>query len=144
MPSAEIARRIGGLVSERIVRFRIMKLCEDGVIHISAFVNPEKIGFPVIADVWISVEDANIMEVARSLSDLDQVSYVACSTGDWDISIQVYARSNLEMHTFVTETVIKVPGVKKASFVVLPVVLKDLYDWRVRAGANPGNIHHKD
>jgi Lrp/AsnC family transcriptional regulator for asnA, asnC and gidA len=144
MPSAEIARQIGGAVTERIVRFRIMKLCEDGVIHISAFVDPEKIGFPVLADVWISVENVNIMEVAHSLAALDQVSYVACSTGEWDISIQVYARSNLELHTFVTETVLKVPGVKKANFVVLPIVLKDLYAWRVRAIGNPDVMDQKD
>ena len=133
MPAAEIARRIGAGVTERIVRFRIDKLCKDGVIHVSAFVDPEKVGFPVLADVWISVEDADVVEVARSLAALDQVSYVACSTGDYDISIQVYARSNLELHTFVNETVNKVPGVKKANFVVLPVVLKDLYAWRLCA-----------
>ena len=143
MSSAEISRRIGDVVTERIVRFRIDKLCRNGVIHISAFVNPDKVGFPVLADVWITVENANVMEVARSLARLEQVSYVACSTGDWDISIQIYAHSNLELYTFVNETVIKVPGVKKANFVVLPVVLKDLYDWRVRANYNPKTDNHK-
>jgi Lrp/AsnC family transcriptional regulator, regulator for asnA, asnC and gidA len=140
MPAVEIARRCGGRVTERIVRFRIQKLSESGVIRVSAVVNQEALGYTVTADVWIAVEGGNVMEVARKLAGLEQVSYVACSTGDWDISIQVYARSNLELHRFVTETIASVPGVKKANFVILPVIIKDVYGWRIPEGIDSQEV----
>ena len=131
MPSAEIARRIGNGVTERVVRFRIKKMQQDGIIKISAILNPEAVGYPVAADVWIEVESGQVMEVAKKLASFEQVTYVACSTGDRDISCQVSARDNLELHHYVTDTIANVAGVKKANFVVIPVILKDIDDWRI-------------
>lgn len=129
MPSAEIARRIG--VSERAVRYRIDRLIEDHVIEVSAIVKPVAIGFPVTADVWVEVEPGHILDVATQLVELEQISYVACSTGDRDLSIQVYARDNDELFRLVTEVIGKVPGVRKTSTILVPRVLKDVYDWDI-------------
>ncbi len=129
MSSAEIARRTG--ISERAVRYRINRLVEKGVIRVSAIVNPKMVGFPVVADVFIEVEPGRILEIARKMTGFECVSYVACSTGERDISIQVYARDNEELYRFVTEVIGKVPGVRKTHTVLLPVILKDVYDWQI-------------
>ncbi|MCX7681190.1 MAG: Lrp/AsnC family transcriptional regulator [Anaerolineae bacterium] len=130
MSSAEIARRIGG-ISERAVSRRIERLLESGVIRVSAVVNPKAIGFPVTADVWLEIEPGRILEVAQKMAEFEQVSYVACSTGDRDLSIQVYARDNEELYRFVTEVVGNVPGVRKTSTILVPIILKDVYDWHI-------------
>jgi hypothetical protein len=39
------------------------------------------------------------------------------------------------MYRFVTEIVGKVPGVRKTSTVLVPLVLKDVYEWRIPAAA---------
>ncbi len=44
MASAEIARRIGGGVSERVVRYRIERMVKDGVIQVRPIVNPQAFG----------------------------------------------------------------------------------------------------
>jgi Lrp/AsnC family transcriptional regulator for asnA, asnC and gidA len=129
MSSAEIARRVGQ--TERVVRYRIDRLLEEGVIRVSAIVNPRAVGFPVIADVWVVVEPGHVMEVAHSLAQFPEVSYVACSTGDRDVSIQVNATSIEELYKFVTEVVGNVPGVNRTSTLILPRVLKDVYDWQI-------------
>jgi DNA-binding Lrp family transcriptional regulator len=54
---------------------------------------------------------------------------VACSTGASDVSIQIVARNNDELYNFVTKVIAQVPGVRKTSTVLLPVVLKDVYQW---------------
>jgi Lrp/AsnC family transcriptional regulator for asnA, asnC and gidA len=130
MSSAEIARRIGN-VSERSVRYRIDRLTQDGVVQVSAVVNPKVLGFTVTADVFIEVEPGHVLDVARTLAEFECVSYVACSTGDRDVSIQVFARDNEELYRFVTEVVGNVPWVRKTSTVLLPMVLKDVYDWHI-------------
>lgn len=130
MPSAEVARRLGN-VSERAVSYRIRRLVKEGMIRVSAIVDHKALGFPVTADVWLEVEPGRVLEVARKMAEFAEVSYVACSTGDRDVSIQVYARDNEELYRFVTEVVGNVPGVRKTSTMLLPLVLKDVYDWRI-------------
>jgi len=127
---AEIARRIGG-ISERAVRYRIARLVREGVIRVSAIPNPKALGFPVVADVMIEVEPGHIQEVAGKLREYECVSYVACSTGDRDVSIQVVARDNAELYHFVTDVVGKVPGVRRTETYLVPMILKDVYEWRI-------------
>ena len=129
MPASEIARRVG--VSERIVRYRIDNMVENGVIQISAVVKPEAFGLTVRADVWLEVDSDQIMVVARKLAKLDSVTYVACGIGENDISIQVVAADTQEIYHFVTEVVRKIPGVRKTTTSIVPIIIKDVYHWRV-------------
>jgi Lrp/AsnC family transcriptional regulator for asnA, asnC and gidA len=130
MSAAEIARRVGE-ISERAVRYRIERMVSEGVIKVSAIINPKALGFRVIADVFIEVESSRIEEVAEKLTHLERVSYVACSIGESDISAQIVALNNNEVYTFVTEVIGKVPGVRKTTTSIVPVVLKDVYDWKI-------------
>lgn len=148
MPCAEIARRIGN-VSERTVRYRLDRMVRQGLLQLVAIPNPKALGYSVIADVFLEVEPGAILEVARRMADYECVSYVGCSMGDVDVSIQVVAHNNDEVYTFVTEVVANVPGVRKTTTLVVPVVLKDIYQWRIpsnacrngaRAEAPPGTV----
>jgi Lrp/AsnC family transcriptional regulator for asnA, asnC and gidA len=133
MSSAEITRRIGHL-SERSVRYRIERLMRHGVIHVSAVVNPQALGFVVIGDVILEVAPGHLRDVAEQLAQLENVSYVAGSVGDGDLSIQVYARDNEELFRFVDEVVGRVPGVTRTRTVMVPWKLKDVYQWQLPEG----------
>jgi Lrp/AsnC family transcriptional regulator for asnA, asnC and gidA len=130
MSASEIARRMGN-ISERAVRYRIDRMIEEGVIQISAVVNPESLGYTIKADVWLEVESDLILDVARKMASFENVTYVACGIGQNDISIQVVAKDTAEIYHFVTEVVRKVPGVRKTTTSIVPIVLKDVYQWRV-------------
>lgn len=129
MPAAEIARRLGD-ISERAVRYRIEQMVKDGLIHIGAVVNPRRFGFNIIADVFVEAEPAQIQEVAQRLAEMDNVTYVACSIGELDISVQVVARDADEVYRFATEVIGKLPGVRKTTTSIVPAVIKDVYLWR--------------
>jgi len=130
MSASEIARRIGD-ISERAVRYRIDRMVEDGVISVSAIVIPQAFGFDTRADVWLEVESDKILEVANKMKEYANVTYVACAIGETDVSIQVVAQDTGEIYHFVTEVVRKVPGVRKTVTSIVPIVLKDVYQWRV-------------
>ncbi|HSL43622.1 MAG TPA: Lrp/AsnC family transcriptional regulator [Anaerolineales bacterium] len=130
MPASEIARRIGD-ISERAVRYRIDRMVNEGVIQISAVAKPQAFGLTTIADVWLEVESDRILEVARKMAGFDNVSYVACGIGESDVSIQIVAKDTAEIYHFVTEIVRKVPGVRKTTTSIVPLILKDVYQWRV-------------
>jgi Lrp/AsnC family transcriptional regulator for asnA, asnC and gidA len=133
MHAAEIARRVGN-ISERAVRYRIDRMVENQVIQIGAIVKPKSIGMNVVADVWLECDSDSILDVARKVVDYDNVSYVACSIGETDVSVQVLARDTAEVYRFVTEVIGKVPGVRKTTTSIVPLVLKDVYQWRIPSG----------
>jgi Lrp/AsnC family transcriptional regulator for asnA, asnC and gidA len=130
MPASEIARRIGD-ISERAVRYRIDRMVDDGIIRVSAVAKPQAFGLTTIADVWLEVESDRILEVAKKMVEFENVSYVACGIGESDVSIQIVAKDTAEIYHFVTEVVRKVPGVRKTTTSIVPLVLKDVYQWRV-------------
>jgi Lrp/AsnC family transcriptional regulator for asnA, asnC and gidA len=132
MPASEVARVLGG-VSERAVRYRIERMVEENLVRISAIVNPKMFGYSIIADVWLEVEADSILEVSRKVTEFECVSYVACAIGESDVSIQVFARDNVEVYRFVTEVIGKIPGVRKTTTSIVPIVLKDVYQWHVPA-----------
>jgi Lrp/AsnC family transcriptional regulator for asnA, asnC and gidA len=128
--SAEMTRRIGHL-SERAVRYRIERLVRAGVVKVTAVVNPQAVGYRVTGDVIIEVAPGMLQAVAEQLCGLDNISYVAGSVGDGDLSAQVYARDTEDLLRFVDEVIGKVQGVSRTRTVVVPWKLKDVYQWRI-------------
>jgi hypothetical protein len=55
--------------------------------------------------------------------------------GDVDVSIQIVGRDNSEVYSFLTDVVAKIPGVRKSSTLIVPIILKDVYQWHIPAGA---------
>jgi Lrp/AsnC family transcriptional regulator for asnA, asnC and gidA len=133
MQAAEIARRVN-TVSERVIRYRIERMVASDVIYVGAVVNPKAIGMMTVADVWVECEAGSIMDVARRMVEYDNVSYVACSIGETDVSVQILAHDTAEVYRFVTEVIGKSPGVRKTTTSIVPLVLKDVYQWKIPPG----------
>lgn len=128
MPSAEIARRLGN-VSARTVTNRIEVLIREGIINIRAIVNPENVGYSVLADVFIKTEPGKLRQVAEKVAEFPQVSYVACATGDTDVIISVRARNIEELYDFVIEVLGKISGVRQTQTFLLPLKIKNIATW---------------
>jgi Lrp/AsnC family transcriptional regulator for asnA, asnC and gidA len=128
MSSAEIARQLGD-VSARSVSNRINALTEQRIINIRSIVNPEVVGYGVLADVFIEVEPGYVRSVAENMADFPMVSYAACATGDTDVIISVRARNINELYDFVIETLSKIPGVRHTQTIPLPVKMKSVVRW---------------
>lgn len=128
MSSAEIARQLGD-VSARSVSNRINALTEQRIINIRSIVNPEVVGYGVLADVFIEVEPGYVRSVAENMADFPMVSYAACATGDTDVIISVRARNINELYDFVIETLSKIPGVRHTQTIPLPIKMKSVVRW---------------
>lgn len=130
MSCPEIARKIGN-VSERSVRYRIERLVKNRVITIQASVNAATIGFPVVGDVFLEVEPGLVQEIAQELAKYEMISYIACSTGDKDISLQIFARDYTELYNLVTGDISKIPGVRRTLTSFVPFIVKDDKCWPI-------------
>lgn len=130
MSCADIAKSIGN-ITERAVRYRLKRLLDSKVITVSAIVEPKHIGYPIVADVFIEVEPGMVLELARRLAEYETITYVACSTGERDISIQIVARNNQDLYEFVAEVIGRIPGVRKTTTSLVPIIIKDDAFWRI-------------
>jgi Lrp/AsnC family transcriptional regulator for asnA, asnC and gidA len=128
MPSAEVARRLGN-ISSRTVTNRINALTEQGFIDIRAVVNPEAVGYGVLADVYLEVEPGRVREVAELVAEFPQATYVACATGNSDVSLSLRVRTIEELFHFVDQKLGKIPGVRRTQSYILPLKIKDLDTW---------------
>jgi Lrp/AsnC family transcriptional regulator for asnA, asnC and gidA len=128
IPSTEIAQQLGN-VTPRTVSNRIKALTEQGIINIRAIVNPDAVGYGVLADVYIEVEPGRVREVAEHAAQFPQVSYLACATGAVDVSVSLRVRNIEELFNFVTEKLGKIPGVRRTQSYILPLKIKDLDTW---------------
>jgi Lrp/AsnC family transcriptional regulator for asnA, asnC and gidA len=142
MRAAEIARRLGSK-SERAVRYRIDRMIDNNVIRLSAIVNPKGLGMNVVADVLLEVDSDSILDVANKMAEFENVSYVACSIGETDISVQVLAGDTSEVYRFVTEVIGKIPGVRKTTTSIVPLVVKDVFQWRIPVSLVDENLNEE-
>jgi len=142
MSASEISRRMGG-ISERLIRYRIERMVNGNVIQISAVVRPDALGFTIKADVWLEVGADQVLEVAKKIAVFENVTYVACSIGQNDISIQIVAKDTAEIYYFVTEVIRKMPGVLKTTTSIVPIILKDVYQWRIPPSLEEGDLANK-
>ncbi|MCZ7570530.1 MAG: Lrp/AsnC family transcriptional regulator [Ardenticatenaceae bacterium] len=135
LSASEIGRQIG--VSPRTVRHRIEQLRERGIIRVVTFVNPRALGYTITADIFCEVEMAQVETVAQQVMRFPQVSYVACSIGDQDLSLQAYFESTEALYNFTTQKLAQIPGIRKIRTVVVPKVLKSVYEWQLPQWAGP-------
>ena len=91
-------------VSIGTVRTRVNKLIEEGTINIIGRVNPDKVGFRAYAHIAVFVRPATFKEkVAQKISKLPEVSFLAMTSGDYDLEVDVMCRDNDHLVQFINE-----------------------------------------
>jgi len=82
-------------VSIGTIRNRMERLLVDKTIQIIGRIDPGKVGFHAYARIFISVKPAKfIREVAKQLSGLPEVSFLAMISGKYDLELNVQCRDN--------------------------------------------------
>ncbi len=91
-------------VSIGTVRTRLNKLIDDGTISIIGRVDPDKVGFHCYAHIAVYIRPATFKEkVAEIISRLPEVSFLAMTSGEYDLEVDVMCRDNNHLVQFVNE-----------------------------------------
>ncbi|MEO7531313.1 MAG: Lrp/AsnC family transcriptional regulator [Sediminibacterium sp.] len=89
-------------VSVGTIRTRMNKLVEEGTINIIGRVDPDKVGFRAYAHIAVYVRPATLKEkVAQKIAKLPEVSFLAMTSGDYDLEVDVMCRDNDHLVNFV-------------------------------------------
>jgi Lrp/AsnC family transcriptional regulator for asnA, asnC and gidA len=105
-----MAEKLGVSISN--IRTRVGKLIEDKTIQIVGRVNPEKVGFHAYAHIKISVRPAALIDaVAHKVMEFPEVSFLASTSGDFDLEVDVMCRDNSHLVQVVNERIARIEGV---------------------------------
>lgn len=98
-------------VSIGTIRTRLNKLVEEGTINIIGRVNPDKVGFNAYAHIAIYIRPATLKDkVAQKIAKLPEVSFLAMTSGDYDLEVDVMCRDNDHLVQFI-DNISKIEGV---------------------------------
>lgn len=88
---AALAPKVG--LSQAAVRARVKRLLEEGVVTVSARVDPRSVGFGVFSFVFITTEGPT-RAVTRRLAEIDETVFVVCLTGRWSAFVEIRCHDN--------------------------------------------------
>lgn len=98
-------------VSVSTIRNRVTRLLEEKTLEIIGRVDPAKVGFNAYSQLFISVRPVSLLEsVAKQLLVKEEVSFLALTTGTYDIEINLMCRNNNHLTNVISE-VQKIEGV---------------------------------
>ncbi len=122
-PYTEIAKRLN--LSESTVRKRVQALVEEGVIRrFTIEVEPSKLGLRTVAIIGVDVDPPRLLEVAQRLSQLREARWVATSTGDHMIVMEVWISDGRALTRLVSERIGRIEGVKRVCPAIILEKLK--------------------
>lgn len=118
-PFTDAARRLK--VSESTIRKRVSNLEKEKIIKkYSLVVDEDKAGHGSVALVGVDAAPEKYLEVAKKLTEMDEIKYAASSTGDHMFMLEVLAKNDDELRA-VSEKLKRVDGVTR----ICPAIIKD-------------------
>lgn len=108
----DIAKKLR--LSESTIRKRVLALQKKGVIkRFTIQVDPTKLGINTVAIVGVDVDPTKLLEAAQKLCEIEEVKYVATSTGDHMIMTEIWTRDGRELTRLISERIGRIEGVRK-------------------------------
>jgi len=124
IPFSNIAKKLQ--ISESTIRNRVGNLENNGVIKkYSVLIEPSKIGSSV-AIVGIDVKPEKFLNVAKKLTEFNNIKFVATSTGDHMIMIEVWMDTARELRDFISNKIDKMDGVTRTCPAIINERLKEI------------------
>ena len=105
----EMARSLN--VSEGTVRWRVRRLLDDRALRIAAIADPFRLGYTVLASMFLRVSPERLEHVTATLVEWPEVVYVSSCTGRVDVYIQVVCRSHEDLWELVAQRIPAIGGV---------------------------------
>ncbi|MBB6482157.1 Lrp/AsnC family transcriptional regulator [Spirochaeta isovalerica] len=110
VPNNAIARELG--VSEGMIRQRVKRLKEAGILRIRALINPDVLENLQLALVAVNITESSLLKKkADQIANLENVLSVSFTSGRYDLFVEVLVSSNRDLVRFLTEELPNVEGV---------------------------------
>ncbi|WP_144799034.1 Lrp/AsnC family transcriptional regulator [Halorubrum depositum] len=117
-PFSEVARQID--MSSATVHDRVGRMEEAGVIEgYHAEVDPKAVGYGVSAFVGLRVEQGREADALDRLHDIDGVSEIHLTTGEWDVILRVVAADTDSLRELMFEEIAEMDGFSRSQTMII-------------------------
>ena len=127
MSYAELSRATG--TPESTVRRRMDRLQQRGVIEFAMVAEPSKLGYDLRAMIGLKVDLHRLNGIADQLRAMNEITFAAFLTGNFDIMIHVVVESQEDLVGLLTEKLSKIDGVRSTETFVMPWIIKPTTSW---------------
>lgn len=118
-------------ISESVVRYRVQRLEEAGILQVVGIADPLKIGFDLMAMVGLRVQPGAINEVCSDLQQLPETSYVAAVAGRYDVLVELVCRDTAHFQEILNDGLHRIGGVTSTESFLILEIHKMAYGWGV-------------
>jgi Lrp/AsnC family transcriptional regulator for asnA, asnC and gidA len=126
-PNADIARHLN--IAESTVRKRIDRMLRDGVFRTVIVPDFAAVGLKGHFIVGVHTELGKASSIARKLRELNEVRFVALSTGAFDLVVELFLPSIDDFLTFVDNELAVIEGIKGVETSTILDHPKSAYNW---------------
>ena len=127
MSNTAMAQTLG--ISEYTVRTRLKRILESGIIRIVARANPIDLGFAFSGNLKIHIDLKMTRQVLDKLSEIDELTWVALTTGSTDLDVDFAVRSMNELKTLIFDKISNIEGVLSTETSLMVDLIKDKNDY---------------
>jgi len=127
MSNIAIAQKLG--ISEYTVRNRLKRLLGNKTIKIVAVANPIDLGFEIAGNLKIKIDLKKADQVLENLKKIDELIWVALTTGGTDIDVDFITRSLKEFQDLIFKKISGIDGVLSTETSLMVDLVKDKHDW---------------
>jgi len=126
-PYSRIAEQLR--VSPGMIRQRVQRLNEQGILQVVAVTNPLKIGYHTMAFIGVKAEGNRLQEIARQIATFEEVIYLSICSGAFNLLVEVLCLDNSHLLLFLTEKLYSVEGVRDTETFISLDIVKEIYAW---------------
>jgi len=95
-PVTRIAKTLG--ISDVAVKKRMSKLEKSGVIRrYTLIIDNKRLDYNAVAYIGVNVQPDKILDVANYLRSKDNVTFVALTSGDHDLLVELWAKDSTQL-----------------------------------------------
>ena len=117
-PFSEVARRID--MSSATVHDRVGQMEDAGVIEgYHAELDPKAVGYGVNAFVGLRVEQGREEDALKRLRDIDGVSEIHLTTGEWDVMLRIVAADTDSLRELMFEEIAGMDGFSRSQTMII-------------------------
>ncbi|AEM77735.1 Lrp/AsnC family transcriptional regulator [Thermoanaerobacter wiegelii] len=127
----EIAHILGK--PESTIRLRYNQLVANNILRVVAIPDPKQVGFEVMAILCLKVDVVYLQEVAETLAKVEEVRFIAYTSGRYDLIVEIYMKSNDDLIKFMTGFLPQIKGIKECDLSIELKLFKDTYNWMNKA-----------
>jgi Lrp/AsnC family transcriptional regulator for asnA, asnC and gidA len=126
-PNADIARHLD--IAESTVRKRIDRMLKANVFKTVIVPDPEVVGLKGHIIIGIHAELGKANTIAERLTELNEVRFVALTTGAFDLVAELYLPTINSFLTFVENELAQIDGIKGVETSTVLQQPKSRYNW---------------